>query len=135
MPGDLGQRQPRPPSRQPVGAIIRSGSGLDRVQGMAESEFNSPRVNLYVSSAGFSVEVITGRHWPAWGIRYSEGDRSMLIDSEVLATPHTMMLISDSIKAWDAPNDTTLVTGDDRARIIANVQRAFDWQGASLKIV
>jgi hypothetical protein len=55
----------------------------------------------------------------------------MLVDSEVLATPSTMMLISDSIKAWDVPNDTMLVTDDDRARTIANVQRAFDWHGAA----
>ena len=94
------------------------------------SEFHSPRPNLYVSSDGFSVEVM-GRV----GMRYAEGGRTMAIDSEVLAVPRTMALISSSMRAWEPPNDGVALAPEERARIIANIRRAFDWQGADLQVM
>ena len=101
---------------------------------MSESEFDSPRANLYVSSAGFSVEVVT-RNWPAVAVLYREGDLSMSVDGEVLAPPRTMALFPGSMQGWDHPNDAVPVTADDRERIVANIRRAFDWHGSYLQVI
>ena len=68
-------------------------------------------------------------------MRYTEGDRSLLIDSEVLAPPKTMAVLARSIRAWEPPHEADPVTADDRARILDNVRRAFDWQGAHLQVL
>jgi hypothetical protein len=56
---------------------------------------------LITSDSGFSVEVL-GRT----GLRYTEGDRVMLIDSEVLAGPHGLALYLSSLRRRDPPNDS-----------------------------
>jgi hypothetical protein len=92
--------------------------------------FSAPRPNLIESDSGFSVEVLRRT-----GMRYVEGDRSMFVDSEVLAKPGAMALWRGSIKRWDPPHDAEAVGPADRGRIIENIQRAFDSQGHELQVI
>lgn len=96
---------------------------------MAE-RFATPRANLITSSAGFEVEV-TGRT----GIRYSEADRTVLVDSEILAPPGTMALYRGSIRAWQPPHASEEITDSERTRIVENIRRAFVFKGHDLQII
>jgi hypothetical protein len=68
--------------------------------------FFGPRLNVIGSDSGFSVEIL-GRT----GIRYSEGHKSMFIDSEVLARSG-IQIFSTSIKAWDPPDSEDQVSAE-----------------------
>jgi hypothetical protein len=92
-------------------------------------EFTQPRPNLYQSNAGFSIEVL-GRT----GMNYIEGDRTMRIDSEVLAKPGAMAIWSRSIRHWEPPHDTQPVTDEDRRRVVENIRLAFESQGYELQV-
>ncbi len=93
-----------------------------------DEQFSEPRPNVIVSSAGFWVEVL-GRT----GLRYTEGDRSVWIDSEVLARPRAMALFKDSIKTWDGAGSEQ-VNDTDRDRIAGNIRRAFESCGYELEV-
>lgn len=90
----------------------------------------SPRSNLYVSSNGFSVEVL-GRT----GMRYTTGSRSLSIDSEVLDGPSGIGLYSSSISRWDSPHESDVLTMDERTVILANIQEVFAHLGFSVSII
>lgn len=68
-------------------------------------------------------------------MRYVEGDRSMFVDSEVLAKPGAMALWRETIKRWDPPHDAEAVGPEDRRRIIENIQQAFESQGHELQVI
>jgi hypothetical protein len=68
-------------------------------------------------------------------MRYVEGDRSMFVDSEVLAKPGAMALWGETIKRWDPPHESEIVGSDDRGRIIENIRRAFESQGYELQVI
>ncbi len=91
-------------------------------------QFSEPEPNVIESSAGFSVEVL-GRT----GLRYTEGNRSVWIDSEVLARPGAMALFKDSIKTWDGSSPGQ-VSEADRDRIAGNIRRAFESCGYELEV-
>ena len=92
--------------------------------------FSAPRPNLIESDSGFSVEVL-GRT----GMRYVEGERSMFVDSEVLAKPGAMALWAETIRGWDPPHDAEVLGPDDRSRILENIRRAFESQGYELQVL
>jgi hypothetical protein len=83
-----------------------------------------PNPNLVEMGTSYSVEVL-GRT----GLRYIEGDKTMLIDSEALATPNTIALNAGSVKRWAPPREAEPVSDQDRKRIVENIQRAFDTRG------
>jgi hypothetical protein len=93
-----------------------------------EERFSEPEPNLITSTEGFSVRVL-GRT----GLLYQEGERSMWIDSEVLATPRTIATSKDSIKHWDTPDDG-LIDDVARDRIADNMKRAFEGCGYFLEV-
>jgi Immunity protein 74 len=70
------------------------------------------------------------------GLRYTEGGRSVWIDSEVLATPEppTIAMFKGSMKVWENPTNPEPVTDEDRARIANNIKRAFESSGYGLEI-
>jgi hypothetical protein len=92
-------------------------------------QFSTPEPNVTVSTAGFSVEFL-GRT----GIRYTDGERSMFIDSEVLAIPRTVAVFEPSIKAWNPPHRDEPVTALDRAHIIDNLRKALASRGSHLQL-
>ncbi len=61
-----------------------------------EEHFSEPELNVIESSTGFSVRVL-GRT----GMQYTEGERSVWIDSEVLATPRAIAMFKETIRAWE----------------------------------
>ena len=95
-----------------------------------EESFSRPEPNVVESSAGFSARVL-GRT----GMRYTEGVRSVEIDSEVGHTsgPVIAMFIG-SIRVWETPDYPEPVTGADRDKIVANIQRAFHACGWGLHV-
>jgi hypothetical protein len=95
-----------------------------------DEHFSEPEPNLIISSAGFSVQVLGQT-----GMRYVEGDKSVWIDSEVLAKPGAIGLYKDSIKAWGNTGSPAHLAEDDRRRIVANIGRAFQACGYELQII
>ena len=93
-----------------------------------DEQFSEPEPNVITSSRGFSVRVL-GRT----GMRYTESNNSVLIDSEVLARPDAIALFKDSIKTWEG-NDAHPIALDDRERIAANIKRAFEACGYELEV-
>jgi len=90
--------------------------------------FSEPEPNVIQGSAGFSINVL-GRT----GLRYTEGGRSVWIDSEVLAEPRAMALFKDSIRLWEGEGAGP-VSAADRDRIASNVKRVFEFCGYELQI-
>lgn len=96
---------------------------------MVEQErFLEPQPNLIESTAGFTVRIL-GRT----GMRYSEGGRSVWIDSEVLAKPRAIFIWTSSVTGWEAPYDSEPMSERERQRIIGNVRRAFEGCGYELQ--
>jgi len=91
--------------------------------------FTEPHVNLYVSSEGFSVEV-TGRT----RILYSENGRTILVDTEFLAGPSSLVIFADSIKCWQPPLDGEIIKEEERRRVLANIRAAFHWKGIEIQV-
>ena len=92
--------------------------------------FKIPRVNVIESDHGFSVEVL-GRT----GLRYTEHDKSMKINSEALAGPSGLALYSDSIKQWDAPHEKENIDEEKKRKIIENIREAFLFRDIEIQIL
>jgi len=90
--------------------------------------YKIPRVNVIESDEGFSVEVL-GRT----GILYTEGVRSIRIDSEV-ANATTIAIIKDSIQTWNPPHENETVDNNRRDLIIENIRQAFHSQLKTIEI-
>lgn len=91
--------------------------------------FYIPRLNVIQSDSGFSVEVL-GRT----GLLYSEGPRTMKIDSEVLQGPSGMVVYADSIVKWQSPHEDNEVDGACRNRIVDNIKEAFRFRGLEIEV-
>ena len=89
-------------------------------QGDADEVFSEPEPNVIESSAGYSVRVL-GRT----GLEYSERGRSVWLDSEVLAKPRAIAIYTGSAKVWMDPEQPEPLSDADRARVVANIERAF----------
>ena len=88
--------------------------------------FSIPRVNVIQSDEGFSVEVLGQT-----GLRYSEDNKTMKIDSEVLNGPAALVVFSRSIKAWSSGDPTDQ---SQRDRILDNIRRAFQYRGMNIEV-
>jgi hypothetical protein len=95
---------------------------------MERNVFKIPRVNVIESDEGFSVEVL-GRT----GLLYTEGDKSIRIDSEVLNST-TIAIIKDSIKVWNPPYENEVINEDKCDSIVGNIRRAFQSQLKSIEV-
>lgn len=91
--------------------------------------FSIPRVNVIESDEGFSVEVL-GRT----GLRYTEGERTLFVDSEVLMGPSGLAVFSDSISRWESPEDQE-ISDEEKRRILDNIRRAFRFRGLEIKSI
>ena len=91
--------------------------------------FKIPRPNVIDSDEGFSVEVL-GRT----GVLYSEGGKTLKVDSEVLAGPAGLVIYMDSITRWTPPNDGELVDTSKRQAIAENIRRAFRFRGLEIEV-
>ena len=93
-----------------------------------EERFSEPTPNVIESTEGFSVKVL-GRT----GMRYTEGARSIWIDSEVLAKDRAIAMFQESIRFWEGL-DPGEVSAEERNRIANNVKRAFEACGYELEV-
>jgi hypothetical protein len=100
-----------------------SRAGIDM-----EARFSEPEPNVIESTEGFSVKVL-GRT----GMRYTEGARSIWIESEVLAKPRAIAMFKETIRVWAGPEPEE-VNEKDRDRIVDNVKRAFQACGYELQV-
>lgn len=73
------------------------------------------------SDEGFTVAL--GRPY----IYYEEGHRKAKVTSEMLVKPFGEELFSSRLRVWES--DGTTISDEDRARIIANIGRAFAFAG------
>jgi hypothetical protein len=85
--------------------------------------FSVPRVNVVKSDSGYLVEVL-GRT----GMKYSEGERSMFVDSEVLSVGKGIQIFTKSIKKWDPPHHEEPISPEKRAAIVNNIREAIQFQ-------
>ena len=90
--------------------------------------FTEPRVNLFVCDEGFSVEFL-GRN----GIEYTEGEKSMRVDTEMLAPPHGVSIYQESIKKWRRPFESVSLTAEHKNRIVDNIARVIESQGLRVR--
>jgi hypothetical protein len=91
--------------------------------------FKIPKTNVIESDEGFSVEVLGQT-----GVLYSEGERTLKVDSEVLAGPAGLVIYSDSITRWASPHDQETLDASRRKIIIENIQRAFRFRGLEIEV-
>jgi hypothetical protein len=91
--------------------------------------FFVPRVNVVQSDSGYSVEVL-GRT----GMKYREGEKSMLVDSEVLSTGKGIQIFTKSIKEWDPPHHEELISPEKKAAIVDNIRGAIQFQNQPLVV-
>ena len=91
--------------------------------------FTRPRPTL-VRGPGFSVEEL-GRT----GLRYVEGERVMLVDSEGLAVPSRIAVYRGSITAWQPPFAADPVGREDVTRIIDNIVNALGFCGYKIEVI
>ncbi len=91
--------------------------------------FRIPRVNVIESNTGFAVEVL-GRD----EIRYTEGDRSIKINSELLVGPSVFVIYTSSIIHWDPPYDAETIDPTAQSRIIKNIRDAFRFRSIDIKV-
>jgi hypothetical protein len=87
-------------------------------------------VNVIESDEGFSVKVL-GRT----GIEYREGDRSMFVDSEVLAVGNGMAVFKDSITGWKPPHNSEPINEEKKHEIVSNICRAVGSQGQHVDVL
>ena len=88
--------------------------------------FKIPRVNVIESDEGFSVEVL-GRT----GLTYTEGGKSLFVDSEVLAQGE-IAIWRNSIKSWTSSHDIEIIDTAKRNEIVKNIIRAFAWRNVNI---
>lgn len=93
------------------------------------ASYTSPRVNVVEGDNGVRVEVL-GRT----GIRYTEGERTCFVDSEVLAIP-AIAVWPSGIRSWDPPHAEEPLTDDDRQKILRNIADAFASQEWGLQVI
>ena len=87
--------------------------------------------NFYVSSKGFSVEIL------GWtGLMYCEADREMFINSERQVGGRIFTEIyAGYMSQWKPPHDSEPVTNEDRTRIIENIRELFKDLGYEIDVV
>lgn len=91
--------------------------------------FKIPSVNVIESDDGFSVEVL-GRT----GLKYSEGKKTIRVDSEVLSGPSGMVIYTDSIVRWEPPCDGEMIDAAKRQIIVENIRNAFRFRGLEIQV-
>lgn len=88
--------------------------------------FNCISPNIFENTEGVSVEIL-GR----WGIRYSENEKTVNVQSEILVTPQIAIYVG-SICKWD---NGDAIDEAMRNRIIKNIRDAVRSQGEDLVLI
>lgn len=81
------------------------------------------------SDAGYSVKLL-GRA----GLIYTEGSKSVRIDSEILMGPDALVVYSKSIKNWDKRSGGEAIDDKTRDRIINNIRKVCAFEGFGIEV-
>ena len=77
------------------------------------------KVTLFFKRKKFSVKV-TGRA----GVIYKEGDKTLIIDSEMLSgNKYDMIIYIESMNNWEPPYDKLILTENDKKQIMENIDQ------------
>jgi hypothetical protein len=91
----------------------------------------SRRRNRITSDDGFVVEITGGRG----GLRYSEGERAVEVDSEFWGgKPRGVTIFAGSIKTWSGSGGPMPVSRLEAERILQNIVAAFAFDGYSAEV-
>lgn len=91
--------------------------------------FSVPRVNVIECDEGFSVEILG-----MTGLKYSEGDRSIHVDSELLSGSSGLAVFRDTIHHWDIPDQPELSL-QEQERVVENIRRAYRFRGFEILVL
>lgn len=89
--------------------------------------FSMPKVDFVQSDTGYAVEVVSRTK-----VRYTEANRTMLIEAEPLVPAGKLALYISERQKWEPPHDEQRLGSIDIARIIENIRAAFDYMGLTL---
>jgi hypothetical protein len=90
--------------------------------------FSTPRPNVFKSSAGFEVELVSRSQ-----LRYRRDGRTLTISIEPLVGDPALIFRASSITHWDDPARVT-ITPAERARIIDDIRRAIRFRGFEIAL-
>jgi hypothetical protein len=90
--------------------------------------FSKAGPNTYVSDEGYSVEIIATAEFPAVTLRYREGDHTMDVWAEAMATPRFVIDLS-STRRWAPPHHRKRVSKADRERVMTRTEAAMAFAG------
>lgn len=69
------------------------------------------------------------------GLKYSEGKKETLVDSEMLSGPkHDVVIYSDSIVSWEAPYSDETINNDQRMLILERIKSDLENNGYKVDI-
>ena len=85
--------------------------------------FTIPRPNVIECNKGYSVEVLGPT-----GLRYIENENVLLLDSEILAGPAGLILLTQG-------GALANLGAEEKQRIVENVRAAFKFRGFDIQIV
>ena len=92
--------------------------------------FRIPRANVIESDEGFSVEILG-----LAGLKYTENDKTLDVDSEILTGQSGLGIYKDSIQFWNSPNNDEAIDETERERIVDNIKRAFKFRGFEIDVI
>jgi hypothetical protein len=92
--------------------------------------FRIPSVNVIESDEGFSVEVVDRTE-----VLYTEDNRKLQIDSELLAGPSGLAIYRSSIVSWAPPHNDETIDENKREEIIDNIRRAFRFRKIEIQVI
>ena len=87
------------------------------------------RKNIVISHDGFVVEIVGAR-----GLRYSEGHRTIEVDSELWGADRGMTIFAHSVRSWTSAEGATVVSQPDVERIVRNIVAAVSFGGYSAEV-
>ena len=88
--------------------------------------FTIPIGNIIKSDEGFSVQIFSRA-----GLKYTQNNNSLLIDSEMLMGDYDIVIWAMSIKQWDSG---AAIDENTKNIILDNVIRALTWRGLKVKV-
>jgi hypothetical protein len=87
------------------------------------------RANKVISHDGFMVEIVGAR-----GLRYSEGRRTVDVDSEFWAGERGVTIFAHSVRSWTGGEGVAAVSQPEVERIVRNIVAALGFDGYSTEV-
>jgi hypothetical protein len=91
--------------------------------------WTNPRVNVFESDEGFSVEIIGRASFPEVTLRYIEGRHTMDVFAEALASPADFAIRKSDLRKWSAPHDEEGLDDPVRDHLLENIRTALAYGG------